>query len=128
MRKITPLVIVIFVLGMGASNFALYTGEKDIQAIKKAVKKNPNFRKGDEAMWLKVLITEDDTDKVKVKITLPLKLVELFIKATEGKDLQIDHEGCDIDLGELFAELKRAGPMALIEVYEDGETIKIWLE
>lgn len=128
MRKITPLVVMIFVLGMGIPNFVLSTGEKDIQAIKKAVKKNPNFRKGEEAKWLKVLITEDETDKVKVKITLPLKLVELFLHAAEDKELRINHDECDIDLKELFAELKKAGPMALIEVYEDGETIKIWLE
>lgn len=128
MRKITPLVIVIFVLGMGISNFVLSTGEKDIQAIKKAVKRNPNFRKGEEAKWLKVLITEDDSDKVKVKITLPLKVVEFLLRNVEGKEILIDHGECDIDLIELFTELKRAGPTALIEINEDGDTIKIWLE
>lgn len=128
MRKITPLVIIIFVLSMGVANFALSTGEKDIQAIKKAVKKNPHYSKGEEAKWLKVLVTEDDSDKVKVKLTLPLKLIELLLRNVEGKEIRIDQGECDIDLVELFTELKRAGPTALIEVKEDGETIKIWLE
>ena len=128
MKKITLIVLMIFVLGIGVSNLASTTGEKDIQAIKKAVKENPNYKKGEEAKWLKVLITEDETNKTKVKVTLPLVLVEMFIKAAEDKDLRINREECDIDLKELFVELKKHGPMALIEVHEDGETIKIWLE
>jgi hypothetical protein len=36
----------------------------------------------------------------------------------------------DLDLKELFQSLKKAGPMSIIEIYdeEDGHEVKIWLE
>jgi hypothetical protein len=50
------------------------------------------------------------------------------MKCADNKNLRIDRDDYDIDLKELFAELKKVGPMALIEVYEDDEIVKIWLE
>jgi hypothetical protein len=128
MKKVPLIVFMVFTLGVGLPSLALGNSEKDIQAIKKAVKENSNYKRGEEAKWLKVLITDDETNKVRVKVTLPLALVELCFKAVEDKELQIKSDDCDIDLKELFIELKKHGPMALIEVNEDGETIKIWLE
>ncbi|MGB3860658.1 MAG: hypothetical protein WA915_01135, partial [Candidatus Aminicenantaceae bacterium] len=78
--------------------------------------------------WFKVLVTDAQTKKDKVKITLPISLVEIFMKCADNKNLKIDREEYDIDLKELFAELKKVGPMALIEVYENDEIVKIWLE
>lgn len=100
----------------------------DIQAIKKAVKENPQYEAGSEVKWFKVLVTDTRTNKDKVRITLPISLVEVFFKLSENKHLCLDHATQDIDFKELFAELKKLGPMALIEVYEEDEIVKIWLE
>jgi hypothetical protein len=128
MKKIASLVMVVFVLGVFLPNLILADSKDDIQTIKKAVKKNPDYKAGEEVKWLKVLVTDDETKKDKVKITLPICLVETLLECIDEEDLKIDRDECDIDLKELFKELKKLGPTVLIEVYEDGETIKVWLE
>ena len=108
------------------------TQEKgDMQAIKKAVKENPDAKTDKDAQWFKVLVTDTKSGKDKVRITLPIRLVEVMVKYAgqhEGDCLKIDREGLNINLSEMFAELKKLGPMMFIEVYEEDETVKIWLE
>lgn len=102
--------------------------QNDFQAIQKAVKDNPAYEAGKDVKWFKVLITDAKTNKDRVRVTLPLALVEIVLRHTDGKHLKVGDSHTDIDLAALFAELKKLGPMALIEVYEDDEIIKIWLE
>lgn len=128
MKKIASIVLLLFVVSLIPLNFAQAGESEDFQKVKKAVKNNPNYSSGNEAKWLKVLVTDNETKKDKVKITLPLALVEVFMRAADNKNLHVDRDDYDIDIKELFAELKKLGPMALIEVYENGETVKIWLE
>jgi sugar phosphate isomerase/epimerase len=128
MKKTVLLAAAVFGLALVLGTFALADSRQDLQAIKKAVKDNPNFEPGKEVKWFKVLVTDTKTNKDKVKITLPLVLVEAFVKCADNKHLRIDDGDCDIDFEALLAELKKVGPMALIEVYEDDETVKVWLE
>ena len=99
----------------------------DLQAIKKAVKKDGKRIESGEAKWLKVLVTDERSGEDKVRITLPLSLLELLIRH-DSPDCRIDREAYDLDLREIFAELKELGPMVMIEVMEDDEVVKIWLE
>jgi len=128
MRKKTVLILVVFVLNIMAIGILHAERVDDIQAIKKAVKDNPQYQPGTEAKWFKVLVTDTRTKKDKVKITLPVSLIELVMKCTHDDHLRVNRDEYDIDLKELFVELKKLGPTALIEVYEDEEIVKIWLE
>ncbi len=128
MKKVASLVLIVFVLGVFLPNLLLADSKDDIQTIKKAVKKNPEYKTGEEVKWFKVLVTDNKTKKDKVKITLPISLIETLLKCVDEDDLKIDTDECDIDLKELFAELKRLGPTVLIEVIEDDETVQIWFE
>lgn len=129
MKNTKTLIVAALALALAMSMPLAAQENGDVQAIKKAVKENPSYESGKPAQWFKVLVTDSKTGKDKVKITLPISLVEIFAKcADEGKGLKIDHEGTRINLGELFAELKKIGPMMFIEVYEEDETVKIWLE
>ncbi|NIO48955.1 MAG: hypothetical protein GTN73_05895 [Candidatus Aminicenantes bacterium] len=128
MKKVASIVLVVFVLGVFLPNLLMADSKDDIQTIKKAVKKNPEYKAGQEAKWFKVLVTDNKTKKDKVKITLPISVIETLLKCVDLEDLKIDEDECDIDLKELFAELKELGPAVLIEVIEDDETIKIWFE
>jgi len=127
MKKIALAALAVFVLGL-APVAAAVEDNPDRQAVKKAVRDNPHFQKGMEARWFKILVTDLESGKEKVKITLPLSLVEIFLNAHKGRHLRVDMDEYDLDLKELFRELKAIGPMALIEVSEDDERIKIWLE
>jgi len=128
MKKVAILVLVAFVFSLLLVAFLMAEQEDDLQAIKKAVKKNPKYKKGTEVKWFKVLVTDNRTKKDKVKITLPISLLEVILKSSKDKNLNFHGDNCDIDFKELFAELKKLGPMVFIEVQEEDETIKIWLE
>ncbi len=128
MKKAAILFLIVFALIVVLINFLLAGGTDDYQVIKKAVKENPNYKPGKEAKWFKVLVTDSETNKVRVKVTLPISVIEIFLECAGDKHLKIDHDDCEIDLKEVFKELKELGPMALIEVQEDDEIVKIWLE
>ena len=128
MKKATFLALAAFALALALGGIALAESHDDIQAIKKAVKENPNYEPGKEVKWFKVLVTDNKAGKDKVRITLPISLVEAFVKCADNKHLRIDHGDCDIDFDELLTELKKVGPMAIVEIYEDDETVKVWLE
>lgn len=130
MRKIASLVLMLFVFGVFMPSLALADTRDDFQAIKKAVKENPDYKPGQEVKWFKVLITDNKTKKDKVKITLPIALVEALLECSHQKHMKIDCDEWDIDLKELFAELKKHGPMVFIEIYDEDEdaTIKVWVE
>ncbi len=102
--------------------------DDDMQAIKKAVKENPAYEAGKEVKWFKVLVTDTRTSKDKVKITLPIALVEAFVKCSGDKHFRMHDNDCDIDFKMLLDELKKVGPMAIVEVVDDDELIKVWFE
>ena len=128
MKKTTLAVLAVLALAFIASPVLRAGQANDFQAIQKAVKQNPAYEEGKEVKWFKVLVTDTKTGTDKVKITLPLALVEVFLKCSDDKHLRLKESGCDIDFQALFTELKKVGPMALIEIYEKDETVKVWLE
>ncbi len=128
MKKLVVLSLAVVLLTGWAGSLAAAGTQNDFQAVKKAVKENPVYESGKEVKWFKVLVTDAKTNKDKVRITLPISLVELFVKHAENKHVRMNRRDLDIDIGELFAELKKLGPMALIEVFEEDEIVKVWLE
>lgn len=130
MKKVAILVLVVLVVSFILAGFLFADSKDDFQAIKKAVKKNPNYTSGGEVKWFKVLVTDTRTKKDKVRITLPVSLIEFFVNCSKDKHMRIHRDECDIDLKELFKELKKHGPMVLIEVYDEDEeeTVKVWFE
>ncbi len=128
MKKCAVLALAAIALTFLLSPFLLADSRDDLQAIKKAVKENPGYEAGKEVKWFKMLVTDIKTNKDKVKVTLPISVVEIFLRCADDKRLKIQEGKYDIDLQAVFKELKALGPMALIEVNEDDETVKIWLE
>jgi hypothetical protein len=128
MKRFTVLILAAVLLVGFVGSLAATEKKLDFQAMKKAVKENPSYESGKDVKWFKVLVTDTKTSKDKVRITLPISLVEAFVKCADNKHVRLNRQDCDIDVGALFAELKKLGPMALIEVYEEHETVKVWLE
>ncbi len=128
MKKKIIILVSMMVFSLSLMSPVMAENRDDIQAIKKAVKENPNYQAGQEVKWFKVLVHDTKANKDKVKITLPISLVEVFIKHSQDKDLKINRDEFKVDLKELFAELKQLGPLALVEIYEDDEVVKVWLE
>jgi hypothetical protein len=127
MKKISLVILGVFCLGILAAPAAA-ANHNDFKAIQKAVKKNPAYQEGREAKWLKILITDSRDKEERVSVTLPLALIEVLLNCSKKGPLTIEEGNCEIDLKALFADLKKAGPAALIEIRDDGTLIKIWLE
>jgi uncharacterized protein YdeI (BOF family) len=128
MKRVAIAVFIALALSSLIANPLLADKKDDFQVIKKAVKENPNYEQGKEAKWFKVLVTDAKTNKDKVRVTLPISLVEVFLKCSEDKHFRLHDKMCNVDLKELFAELKKLGPMVLIEVFDEEEIVKVWLE
>lgn len=128
MKKVAILIVVIILLSLLLATALVAERGDDIQVIKKAVKKNPAYKSGKEVRWFKLLITDNRTKKDKVRMTLPVALVEYFLKCTEDKQLRIKRDDCDVNLMDLFQDLKKLGPMSVMEIYEEGVTLKVWFE
>lgn len=88
--------------------------------------KSAQIAEGKSVSVLKILVTNSKTGKATVKVTIPLSLAELVANC-EGEHFNL-HDHCQVDLKKILSELKKNGPMTLIEVEEDDETVKIWLE
>jgi hypothetical protein len=128
MKKTVIAILAAVVIAFLATPVVRGQNHDDFQAIQKAVKQNPAYKEGKEVKWFKVLITDTKTGKDKVRVTLPLALVEALVKCADDRSMKFKEEGCDVDLKVLFAELKKVGPMALIEIMDEGALIKVWLE
>jgi len=128
MKKTALTALAVLTLVFLATPLLRAQNHSDFQAIQKAVKQNPAYEEGKDVKWFKVLVTDAKTGKDKVRITLPLALIETFLKCADNKHLKIHDADCDIDFQALFTELKKVGPMALIEITEENEIVKVWLE
>lgn len=127
-RKLSSLILVVILIACWFGPDLRADSRDDLQVIKKAVKENPADEAGHGAKWFKILITDKKTGKDKVKVTMPIVIVELFLHCVEDKHLRIRERGCEIDLAAAFRELKTMGPMAIVEVDQEEQTMKIWLE
>ncbi len=106
-----------------------FTSDKDdYQVIKKAVQENPKTQPAGEAKWFKVLIVDKATGKEKVKVTLPISLVEIFARCAENKEIKMDGKNQNLNIEQLMEQLKKAGAMSIIEIDDEEAAIKVWLE
>ncbi|MEI6614929.1 MAG: hypothetical protein WCL37_08525 [Chrysiogenales bacterium] len=127
MKKITVwLAVLLFGFVVVTGLFA--STADDYKVIKNAVKSSETSATGQNSVqWFKIVVTGKDGSKEKVKISLPISLVEMMINACPEEKFEVEH-GCRIDIKKIWNELKKAGPMALVEVEDHGETVKIWFE
>jgi hypothetical protein len=125
-RRIVALGFWLVVFVLASALFA--AAADDYRIIKNAVKSSEISASGQKSVqWFKILVTDKAGDKEKVKISLPISLVEMMISACPEEKFKVDN-GCQIDIKKIWNELKKAGPLALVEVEDHGETVKIWFE
>ena len=127
-KRTTLIILAILGFGLAAAPVFAAANEEDFKVIQKAVRQSPDSATGGEVRWFKVLVTDAKSSEAKVKITLPVALIEAVLACTDGKHFKIDDGDCDIDLRAVWNALKKAGPMALVEIEDDGAVIKVWLE
>ncbi|MCK5878569.1 MAG: hypothetical protein KAH24_02240 [Holophagae bacterium] len=118
----------VLVFMMGIAPAVMGAAADDYKVIKKVVKPGTTTAKTmDEVKWFKVEVTDMKTGKVKVRVTLPISLIDVVSGWCPKEGLEVDN-GMKINLKQLVQELKKVGPMAIVEVYEDNEKVKVWVE
>jgi len=126
MKRTAIMIMVLLALGLAAP--AVSAHGDDFQSFQKAVKRNPHYEEGREIRWFKVEIRERHSREAGLKISLPVAIIELVLSCGDTRHVRFDDGDCEVDLRALWKELKKAGPMALIELRDDDALIKIWLE
>ena len=96
----------------------------DYRVIKNAIKKTEVKSSG--VLYFRILVKDNRTEKTKVKIKLPLNLIEFFIDTLDD-DISISRYGKKIDFKTVVQLLKKNGPQTLVEVTEEDHTVKIWI-
>jgi hypothetical protein len=132
MKKTIIVILALFVIG-AMTVPAVAANRNDFKIIQAAVKKSPNpeYVEGREVRWFKVLITDSRSNNARVKLTLPVALIELILSCDATRHVKFDdgrRGHCEVDLRALWMELKKAGPMAIVEIEDDGAVVKVWLE
>jgi len=107
---------------------SLALDKDDYQVIKKAVQENSKGQSAGEAKWFKVLVIDKTSGQEKVKVTLPISLVEILMSCAGNKDFKMEGRDDSLKIKDLMDQLKKAGPMAIVEVNDEDEMVKIWLE
>jgi len=128
MKKTACLIILAALTALWIAPAAAAEKKDSLQTIRKAVREGVEQAPSREPRFFKLLITDHRSKKETVRVTLPLSLVEAFVRAADNKHLRFREHGCDVDLGEILAELKKAGPLALIEVQDEHALLKVWIE
>ncbi len=128
MKKIIIAALAALVALILAFSVFAAAGPDDFQAIQKAVKANPNAVPGKEPHAFRVEVSDVKTGKVDVQITLPIAVIDIISRCVEGESLHIREHGCNIDLKELFRELKALGPTMFLEVTDHDQHVRLWLE
>jgi len=123
MKKNVMVVMVIITAFMLATLPVFGDSAQDYKVIKKASKD----KKNGDLSFLKLTVYDTKEKKNKVKITLPLALVEILSDSEEDVKI-LDKTKSDLDLKKILSLLKKNGPMTLIEIEEDDQIVKIWLE
>jgi len=122
-KKTALIMIVALAVGIAAVPLSAFD-RKDLTAIRNAV----DNEAAKDVKWFKVLVTDARTKKETVKITLPVGLVEIFLRCSDDTKINLRRHGCRIDLRSIWNQLKDAAPLAIIEVEDEGQIVKVWLE
>ena len=127
MKKNTVCLVVLLAgFVMTAGLFA--AAADDYQVIKNAVKKSETAPVGAKnVQWFKIRVSGKNGDLEKVNLTFPISLVEMILNSCPQEKFHAGR-GCEIDIRRVWNDLKKAGPLALVEIEDHGETVKIWLE
>src|SRR5674476_867951 len=112
MKKTIIVILALFaIIALAAP--AVAANRNDFKVIQSAVKKSPNpeYVEGREVRWFKVLITDSKSSEAKVKLTLPVALIELILSCDDTRHVKINDDKygrCEVDLKALWTELKKA--------------------
>ena len=81
-----------------------------------------------DLMWLRVEITDGDADQPRVKVNLPLSLIEVVIDSVDTREflINIEQEHPSLDIRKLWREVRRMKEQDFLTVESDHELVRVW--
>ncbi|MGD0782059.1 MAG: hypothetical protein ABSA30_04265 [Candidatus Aminicenantales bacterium] len=122
------LLVVLSAAWIAAPSSASERNRGELNAIRKAVAEAPDPEPAGAPHWFKLVVTDDRCHKDVVRLSLPIGLCELFLGKCRDTRVKLDRCLSEINLAEIWSELKRDVPHTVIEVSSGKETVKIWFE
>ena len=123
------LLIVLAAALIVAPSMASEKNRKELTMIRMAVADaSPAAEPAARPRWFKLVVTDDRCHKDIVRLSLPIGLCELFLNKCHDTKVNLDHHLSEIDLDDIWSELKRSALHTVIEVSSGKETVKIWFE
>ena len=100
-------------------------GARLLTALSRSKESSPSARKS-EARWLRVRVSDMDTGKVTVNVSLPIGLVDVGLRM--GARFVPDMEGMEIE--ELAEALRQGLTGKIVDVIdeEDGNRVEVYVE
>lgn len=88
--------------------------------------KKPGVRKNLKGKFFRVRVTDTDTGRARVHVTLPLALVSTAMKTGSKFAPEID----EINLEEIIASIEEGAMGKIVDVYDDddGEHVEVFIE
>jgi hypothetical protein len=127
-KNVLALILVLAAVLAAAPLAAAEKNRADLTVIRKAVADAPATEPAARPRWFKLVVTDDRCHKDVVKLSLPIGLCELFLSKCRDTKVKLNHHLSEIDLDEIWTELKHSLPRTVIEVSGPKETVKIWFE
>ena len=131
-NKLIAASVAAILLALAASAAPANDTRKNWQIVKKAVREDASrtfARESRDVRYLKIWIASSRSRRESLRISLPLSLVEAVLRMASGTRVHFDECGdLDLDFREVLAELRKAGPRAILEISDHDGMIKIWLE
>jgi hypothetical protein len=118
-------VVLMVVLAVLATSFIL---KGDSAEDYKIIKRSAKGKKISNPTWFKLEITEKHSKKAKVKIKVPVALIDLMADCIDEDDVKVKKDGCDIDLKKVIKILKKHGSSTLIEIDGDDCIVRLAFE
>ena len=125
MKKTIFVTILILVFMFTSFSILNSSSTEDYKAIKKAVKKKNTKRQG-ELTWFKLTVTDNFSKKIKVRIKLPIAIVDWLSECTDGS-FRIRNK-CTINLKRILKDLKKSKKFTILEMEDEDDIVKIWVE
>ncbi len=127
-KTATALLIVLAAAFLASPSLASEKNRKELSIIRTAVADAPAPEPASRPRWFKLVVTDDRCHRDVVKLSLPIGLCELFLNMGHDTKVNLDHHLSEIDLNEIWSELKHSALRTVIEVSSGKETVKIWFE
>ena len=81
-----------------------------------------------DTIWLRIEVTSDGADHPKVKVNLPLSLIEVVVDSIDKREFmsEIENEHPSLDIPKLWKSIRKMDENEFLTVETDDENVRVW--